>query len=269
MPDPRYTQLAMLDGLGIELPPAVTGAIRAFTAAGALRVPAPPRPGVLVRQAVTAEADRLARKAAESARPSFDLGDVSAITAARAAEQAAADRQALAAEVRDAAALVLAGAVAGNRADLIAAIQAKHGALAADLVKRARRLPPGASETSALEAGGQHRADFLACRDHAAGLARLRDGLRLVDDRPPPEPDDGVAFCSAWEQTGKLAAAWLAREGTTVYGPLGSLEFWLSAAREDGDRAYQWWLPTSAQQSARIAALRTERHAQQVVANAL
>ena len=64
--DPRYTvgRLVTLDSLGIPLPAAVGRAIAAFTAAEALRVPAPPRPGVLVRQAMTGEADRLAPEAA-------------------------------------------------------------------------------------------------------------------------------------------------------------------------------------------------------------
>ena len=121
--DPRYTvgKLAMLDGLGIELPPAVTRAISAFAAAEQIQVPAPPRPGILTRQAAITEADRLARQAAESPRPSFDLGDVSAVTDARAEEQAAADRQVLAVEVRDAAARLLGAVVAENAGQVIGA----------------------------------------------------------------------------------------------------------------------------------------------------
>ena len=263
--DPRYTvgRLVTLDSLGIPLPAAVGRAIAAFTAAEALRVPAPPRPGVLVRQAMTGEADRLARQAAESARPSFDLGDVSAVAAARAEEQAAADRQALATEVRDAAALVLAEAVAENAGQVIAAIQARHAEVVADLVKRARRLPPGASDVTALEAGGQHRADFLAVRDAVAELDRLRAAIRLADDGTPPDPDDGLSACSAWEQTGRLAGTWLAPAGVTTHGPLGSLEFWLDAAREDG---YRFWLPTAAEQEVRLAELRADRQARRLAA---
>jgi hypothetical protein len=69
---------------------------------------------------------------------------------------------------------------------VIAAIQARHQSVVADLCKRARRLPPGADDRSALEQGGQHRADYLAARDHVAELARLREGLRLADDGTPP-----------------------------------------------------------------------------------
>jgi hypothetical protein len=263
--DPRYTtgRLTALADLGIPLPPGVKQAIGAFAAAEALRVPAPPRPGVLAREAMTGEADRLARQAAATARPTFDLADLSAIADARRQEQEAADRQALGVEVRDAAALVLGEAVAQSRADLIAAIQGKHHAIVADLCKRARRLPPGADDQSALEAGGQHRADYLAVRDHVAELARLREALRLVDSHPPPEPDDGLSFCSGWEKTGKLAATWLAATSTTTFGALGSLEFWLGAGREPG---YEWWLPTAAEQSARLAELRAARQAQRLAA---
>jgi hypothetical protein len=265
--DPRYTvgQLVTLDGLGIELPPAVTKAIRAFHAAEQLRVPAPPRPGLLVQQAMAAEADRLAREAASSPSPALDLSDLSAIGTARVAEQEAADRQALAQQLRDAAALVLAEAVAQSRGELVASLQQKHQAIVTDLCKRARRLPPGADETSALETGGQHRADWLACRDHVAGLAQLRTALRLVDSHPPPELNDGIAFATAWERSGKLAAAWLAPAGTTVYGPLGSLPFWLGAGREPG---FEWWLPTSGEQRERIGALRAARQAQRLQAAA-
>jgi hypothetical protein len=261
--DPRYTvgQLAALADLGIELPPAVTNAITAFGAAEQIRTPAPPRPGVLVRQAMTAEADRLARDAAASPTPSFDVTDVSAITAARAEEQAIIDRQAFAAEVRDAAALVLAEAVTQARDEVTASIQHKHQAIVTDLVKRARRLPPGADDQTALEAGGQHRADYLTVRDHVAELARLRTALRSVDSHPPPEPVDGIAICSHWERSGALARSWLAPSGTSTHGDLGSIEFWLSAGREPG---YEWWCPTSAEQANRIAELRADRQAQRL-----
>jgi hypothetical protein len=266
--DPRYTtgRLAALADLGIGLPIKVTRAIAAFRAAEQIQVPAPPRPGVLTRQAAITEAGRLARQAAESARPSFDLSDVSAVAAARAEEQAAADRQVLAQEVRDAAALVLAEAVAQSRGEVITAIQAKHRSIVADLCKRARRLPPGASEQTALETGGQHRADFLAARDAVAELARLREAIRPVDAGTPLEPDDGLSFCSAWERTGRLAGTWLAPAGVTTHGPPGSLEFYLSAARVPD---YELWLPTAAEQAARLAELRADRQAQRARAAAL
>jgi hypothetical protein len=264
--DPRYTtgRLVALADLGIGLPAEVSRAIAAFTAAEQLQVPAPSRPGVLVRQAMTGEADRLARKAAEADRPSFDLRDaVSAITAARAAEQEAIDRQALAQELRDAAAVVLGQAVAQHRGEVVTAIQAKHQAIVADLCKRAKRLPPGADEQTALEAGGQHRADFLAVRDAVAELSRLRQSMRLADHGTPPVPDDGTAITTGWERSGALAATWLAPSGTTVHGDLGSLPFWLSAAREQG---FEWWLPSAAEQRARIGELRGARQAQRLAA---
>jgi hypothetical protein len=263
--DPRYTvgKLAALGGLGVPLPPAVTRAIAAFGAAETLRMPGLPPPGEPARQAIRDVAAGLARAAAQSPRPAFDLGDVSAITAARMAEQEAIDRQALAVEVRDAAALVLGEAVAQNAGQVIAAIQARHAEVVADLVKRARRLPPGADDVSALEAGGQHRADFLAARDAVAELDRLREAIRLVDDGTPPAPDDGLAMCSGWERTGQLAGTWLAPAGVTTHGAVGSLKFWLDAARADG---YEFWAPTAADQSARLAELRADRQGQRLAA---
>jgi hypothetical protein len=264
---PQYTtgKLVRLAQLGIDLPPAVTRAIAAVTAAQALRVPPPPPPGLPARQALTGVAAGLARTAAESDHPTFDLGDVSAITAARVAEQEATDRQALAAEVRDAAARMLGETVAGHRGEVTAAIQGRHQAAVTELVKRASRLPAGASEVTALNAGGQHRADWIACRDLVTELDRLRQALRLVDG-PPADPEDGLSFCAGWERSGELAKTWLAPAGTTTHGALSSLEFWLSAGRE---QTYEFWLPTAAEQAARIAELRAGRHVQRVQASAL
>jgi hypothetical protein len=264
---PRHTtgQLAGLAGLGVPLPAAVSRAIAAFTAAEALQVRSLPHPGEPARQAVRDLAAELARTATESATPRFDVTDVSAVTGARAAEQRAIDRHAVAVELRDASARLLGEVVAAHRGEVIAAIQGKHQAAVAELVKRARRLPPGATDVSALETGGQHRADWIACRDLAAELDRLRSALRMVDDGTPADPVDGVSFCAAWERTGKLAQTWLAPEVTTMHGAPGSLEFWLAAARED----YEWWLPASDELTARIAELHTTRHTRRVQASAL
>jgi hypothetical protein len=258
---PQYTtgRLAGLASLGIELPAPVTQAITAFTAAQQVQVPALPQPDELARQAVRDLAAALAQAAAGSAEPSFDLADVSTITAARALDQALLDQHELATELRDAAARLMRETVTAHYAEVTAAIQGKHAATVAELVKRARRLPPGATDVTALETGGQHRADWIASRDLAAELDRLRAALRSVDDRPPPDLDDGIAFCTAYERSGKLATVWLAPSGVTTHGPLGSLEFWLDAARE---AAYEWWLPLSAEQSARIDELRMQRQAE-------
>jgi hypothetical protein len=264
---PQYTsgQLAGLAGLGIPLPAAVTQAIAAFTAAQALRVPAPPHPGEPARQAARDLAARLARTAAASATPTFDLSDVSAVAAASAEEQRAIDRSEVARELRDAAALLLRETVAAHYAEVTGAIQHQYQATVTEVVKRARRLPPGATDVSALETGGQHRADWIACRDLVAELDRLRQALRLVDG-PPPEPVDGLSFCAGYERSGKLADTWMAPAGITEHGPLGSLEFWLDAGRSD---SYQFWLPTAAEQTGRIAQLRAERHEQKVRASSV
>jgi hypothetical protein len=84
-----------------------------------------------------------------------------------------------------------------------------------------------------------------------------------VDHGTPPAPDDGIAITTGWERSGALAATWLAPTGTTTHGDLGSLPFWLSAAREQG---FDWWLPTAAEQHARIGELRGARQAQRLQA---
>ena len=58
----------------------------------------------------------------------------------------------------------------------------------------------------------------------------------------------------------------MAPSGTTTHGEPGSLEFWLSAGRVP---EYDLWLPTSAEQAARLAQLRTDRQAQRARAAAL
>jgi hypothetical protein len=263
----RAGQLAALAQLGIALPATVRAAITGYEAVLALPVPAPPHHGA-DRRAITALADELARDALTGNRPAAPPQplDVSAITRARQEDQDALDRAALARELRAAAAVVLCQVFGGeNGQQVIGAIQARHAEVVDGLGKRARRLPPGASEQTALEVGGAHRADYLAARDAVAELARLREVLRLVDPGTPPEPVDGLSFCSGWEQTGKLAGTWLAPAGVTTHGALGSLEFWLSATREE---SYEFWLPTAAAQSARIAELRAARQAQRFQAAA-
>jgi hypothetical protein len=258
-------KLAALPQLDLALPAAARAAITGYETVMALPAPAPPRPGA-DRRAIAALADELARDALTGQRPAAPPQplDVTPVTRARQDEQDAIDRAALARELRSAAAVVLCQVLSGeNGQQAIAAIQAKHEAVVGDLVKRARRLPPGASEQTALETGGQHRADFLAARDAVANLVQLREAIRLVDQGVPPEPDDGQAICSGFEQTGKLAETWLAPSGTTQHGDLGSLPFWLSAAREP---AYRFWLPTAAQQAARLGELRADRQAQRLAA---
>jgi hypothetical protein len=263
----RAGEIAALAQLDVALPAAVRAAITGYEAVMALPVPAPP-PGGADRRAIIALADELARDAITGSRPAAPPQplDVSPVTRARQDDQDALDRAALARELRAAAAVVLCQvAGGGNGQELIAAIQARHEAVVADLVKRARRLPAGADEQSALEQGGQHRSDWLACRDAVAELARLRQGLRLVDDGTPPDPDDGLSICGGWEQTGKLAGTWLAPSGVTTHGALGSLPFWLNASREP---AYRFWLPTAGEQAARLAELRAARQAQRLQAAA-
>jgi hypothetical protein len=260
----RAGKLAQLAQADIALPATARNAITGYEAVLALPVPAPPYPGA-DRRAITALADEMARDALTGKRPAAPPQplDVTPVSRARQDDQAALDRAALARELRSAAALVLCQVFSGETGQqVIGAIQARHADVVDGLVKRARRLPAGADETSALETGGQHRTDWLACRDAVAELDRLREALRLADPGTPPDPVEGIAITTAWER-GALARTWLAPAGTTKHGDLGTLEFWLSAARED---SYEFWLPTAAEQHGRIAELRAARQAQRLAA---
>jgi hypothetical protein len=261
----RAGTLATLAQAGIALPATVRAAITGYEAIMALPVPAPPYVGA-DRSAIAALADELARDALTGKRPAAPPQplDVTPVSRARQEDQAALDRAALARELRSAAAVVLCQVFGGaNGQQVIAAIQARHADVVDGLVKRARRLPPGADEQTALETGGQHRTDWLGCRDAVTVLTRLREALRLVDPGVPPEPVDGLSFCSGWERSGRLAGTWLAPVGATTFGLLGSLEFWLAAGREQG---FEWWLPSAAEQAARLAELRHDRQTQRLAA---
>jgi hypothetical protein len=73
---------------------------------------------------------------------------------------------------------------------------------------------------------------------------------------------DGLEICLAYEKTGRLyATAWLAPAGVSTHGPLGSLEFYLSACRETD---YEWWLPTRAEVEARAVQFRERQQAARV-----
>jgi hypothetical protein len=88
----------------------------------------------------------------------------------------------------------------------------------------------------------------------------LRDALRLVEDpAPPPWIPEGLDRCLAFERTGKLAEHWQAGIGSTAFGQLGSLEFWLGAPRQPG---MGWWLPSHQQWLDRCAQVQAERQQQ-------
>jgi hypothetical protein len=157
---------------------------------------------------------------------------------------------------------VLCEAVAGQAAKVVAALQARHAEVAAELVERGARLPLGVGDRAALERGGETREDYLAAGDLTAAAGQLRAALNLVEDSPPAYLPDGDERCLAWEQTGALyTGAWLAPTGTTRHGDLGSLPFWLNASHEPG---YRFWLPTTAEWRARCAEWREQRQADRV-----
>jgi len=263
--DHRAEQLAQLAHFGqLTLPAPVTTAISGYEAV--MASPAPPMPERGAEQrAIAALADELARQAMlgkQPASPPQPL-DVTAITAARQADQDALDRVALARELREAAAAVLCQVFAGsNGQQVIGAIQARHAELMAELVRHAHLLPPGADDQAALEHGGEIRESYLAARDLAATITQLREAVRLVEDRTPFDMPDDLEITLAYERTGRLyREAWMAPISATTYGPLGSFQFWLGAAREPD---WEFWLPSAAELQARAAQVREKMHTARV-----
>jgi hypothetical protein len=257
----RAQQLSGLAALDIALPAAVTAAISGYEAVMALPHPGMPERGADTR-AIAGLADELARDALTGKQPAavpWPL-DVSAISAARQADQDALDRVTLSRELRASAAAVLTQIFSGaNGKQVIAAIQAKHNSVMSELIRHASSLPEGTDDQVALEQGGAVRESWLAARDLTALITTLREAVFLVEDRQPDFGADGLELCTGFERSGRLyLTAWQAPTSTTVFGPLGSLPFWLTAAREPD---YEWWLPAAAELSARITSLREQMYA--------
>jgi hypothetical protein len=261
-PGLRAAQLADLDTLRVTLPGPVLGAIRAYRASVTVIAGRVPVAGTLTAEAASIEARRQAERAAAAARPAFTL-DPAPVTAARRREEELADAGLLAAAIRDTAAAVLAETIQARMAAVTAALQARHRDLIADLVQRAKRLPPGTDDAAALETGGQVRTDYLHCRDLAAEEDQLREALRLVEHAPLSGTPDGLTACVQYEKTGELyrnhwqAPTW----DLSRFGGLASLEFWLSAGREP---AFQWWLPSRRELTARVREVTAEMQARRV-----
>ena len=254
----RSDQLADLDTLRVTLPAPVAGAIRAYRASLTVLAERPPLPGTLAAEAAAAEARRQA-VAAASGKP-FTL-DPKAVTAARHKEGELADAELLAAAIRDAAAAHLTETVQTHMAATIGALQARHRDLMTDLVQRAKRLPPGTDDETALEAGGEIRTDFLAARDLVAEEDVLREAVRIVEHAPSRGAPDPVVACLQYERSGELYRNhWRTRSWDLTHGQLATLTFWLSAGREP----FEWWLPSRRELDARVAEFTAEQQARRV-----
>ena len=257
----QLAALAQLDQLA--LPAAARTAITGYERIMALPFPQPPLPGA-DRRAIAALADELARDGMTGkspAIPSLPL-DVSAVTAARQAEQESLDRAGLHRELRAAAAAVLVTVFSGDTGQqAIHAVQGRHAKVMDDLCEHARQVPEGTDDRAALEHGGPIRVHYLAARDLAVTAAQLREAVQQIEDRPPAAVDDSLELCLMFEQTGGLYQTWMAPAGISSHGPIGTLEFYLSAGREPD---YTWWAPTAAELAARAGQLRQQMHADRV-----
>jgi hypothetical protein len=252
---PRLTGLA---GLGITLPAQVRNGIAAYQAAMGLNAMAPQ--GRAVVGATARAAADIARRAL-TAKGALGPLDVTPVTRARQAEQEAADRAALARELRGATSRVLAELINGPDGErVIGALQARHREVLTGLCEHAQRLPAGVDDAVALAQGGQVREDYLAVRDAAAEAAQLREALADVEDARDVVREflDGVLVCAMFEKSGGLYQQWMAPTGQTTFGPPGTFVFYLAACREPG---YEWWLPTVAEAEQRAAEQRKDMHA--------
>jgi hypothetical protein len=245
---------------GVTLPGPVLGAVAAYQASMAIQIQVAPVTGQLAREAATQTAQRLVREAAASGAALTPL-NTEPVRAARLREAELADQAQLCAAIRDAAVVAVIAAFSRHATGVLAALQAKHAALMADLTRRARRLPPGCTEAVALAEGGRVREDFLACRDLVAEEAVLRDAARDVEAPGQPyRPDvDPLLAAVQYDRSGRLYRSWQGPGWVHAHGPPGELRFWLAAARED----FEWWLPSRAeaeQRAAQVSAqLRSER----------
>jgi hypothetical protein len=263
--DYRARLLAQLPELGLDLPAAVRYAISGYRSAQAIRAPAAPLPRAAER-ALADLALNLAHSAVEGKRPGALPGslDVSAVAAARAAEQETLDRIALVGELRNATSVVLCQVAAGdNGRRIIAAIQQAHGETVAELTGHLRSLPAGVDDQVALAEGEPVRSAYLAGLDLAERAARLRQALVLVEGAAPPrEIPDGFSQCAAYERSGRLHSHWNGRTGTIEFGPFGSFAFWDAACRIEPP--LDFWLPATAEAEARASELREQAHVEHV-----
>jgi hypothetical protein len=259
----RAERLAELAQLDLALPAPARTAISGYQAVMAQALPPPPQPGAAQR-AITALADQLARDALcgkHPAAPPLPL-DVTPVAAARQDEEAARDRTALARELRASAAAVLCQVFYGDTGQqAIRAVQARHAETMAELCHHARQVPEGTDDQGALEAGGEVRVSYLAARDLAMLVTRLREAVQLIEDRTPAIEQDGLLLTLMFERSGRLHDTWLAPAGTSSHGALGSFGFYMSACREP---AYEWWCPVTGDVEGRADELLSQRHADRV-----
>jgi hypothetical protein len=248
----RASVLATLPQLGLDgLPAPVSNAVAAYTAALALRPLDPP-------PAARAVIDAVAVKAfAAAAAKGSDVIEIDSepVARARATEAGHADHAAILTAIRDRAPLALCTIVDQYRAQVIAALKARHAQIIGQLVPAARRLPPGITETAALDAGGKIRVDYIATRDLAAQAEQLRRLLVDVEDTPARgQVPDLAERCLTHIRDLRIYDRSV---NGTAYGEPGTPEFYraLGAQTEPGD----WWLPTVAERRALADELAEQR----------
>lgn len=262
----RATQLAALPSLGLKLPVTVTRAIAAYQAAQEVRVP-PPARGRAANLALADTAINLFTSAAERGAKTITL-DPAPIARARAAEQEAIDRAALAHEVKAAAATGLCDICDRHQAALLGALRARHNTLVTGLIQHAAKLPPGVDDQVALREGGEIRESYLAARDLAAAIEQLRAAVIEVVDTPvrgggmPGLLERGLSYVKTTAISDRMTV-----DGMTPWGALGSFPFFIGAAQAITDPG-DWWLPTTAEVTDRAEQIMQERQIAKVKASA-
>jgi hypothetical protein len=248
MTTPITTRAALVAALAdpsrrIELPAPVLSAIRVWERVLALPVPAVPRPGSLVQEAITAQAAAVVATALKSRGNTVDPGTVQAVAEAREREQDRADERALVIAVRAAAEQQLAHVSVAHQAAIIAALRARHRQVIAELIDAAGRLPEGAlTDGQVLRLDAPVRDAYLRSADLAAEAEVLLGDVRSVDGQAPSAALEPLARCLMHVRTPVVYEHWQV-DGSTAFGPVGSLLFYraLAVAVPDPD---QWWCPT-------------------------
>jgi len=184
--------------------------------------------------------------ALESRDNTPDPGTAQAVAEARAAEQAAADQRALVIAVREAAEQQLASVSYGPQAAIITALRARHRQVITELIECAGRLPVAdLTDAQVLRLDAPVRDAYVRSSDLAAEAEALWRAVSDVDDAVPLDMPQPLARCLMHVRVPVVYDGWQV-DGSTVFGRIGSVEFYrgLAVAVPDPD---QWWCPTIAE----------------------
>ena len=148
--------------------------------------------------------------------------------------------------VRDAAEQQLASVSYGQQAAIITALRARHRQVITELIECAGRLPVAdLTDAQVLRLDAPVRDAYVRSSDLAAEAEALWRAVSDVDDAVPLDMPQPLARCLMHVRVPVVYDGWQV-DGSTVFGRIGSVEFYrgLAVAVPDPD---QWWCPTIAE----------------------